>query len=441
MKKRLKNPKSLFILILIILPLNLFYQCSGNSGEAKQNNILIPAVEAVESRYGTLPLTERLTGLVRAKNLIEIYPEINAVITRVNVENGDLVQKGAPLLHLRDREFNERLKQAKASYQIALAQLSQARAQLAETQSDWERIQTLQQQGLASQSELENIRTEILSAEADVALAEARVTQVQATMDERKESLSQTIIRSPITGRVGNRNAEVGMLVNSNTHLFTLGQLDTVRVEVVLTDRMLNYIEAGQRTEIYFESTSSGRISAPLSRISPFLHPVTHSTTAQIDLANPDGQLMSGMFVTVDIYYGESEHASLVPLSALYENPATGQTGVYISREPVNTGDIGNGGNRLSEPVTFSFVPVEILAKGRMKAGVRGIEPGEWVVTIGQDLLGGDSSRARVRTVEWTWVEHLQQLQRQDLLEEIMIKQQSKAKDTTETALKTSRGE
>jgi RND family efflux transporter MFP subunit len=446
MKKRLKEMQNFFKVMVMAISACIMCQCSGESADSKQNdNILIPAVEAVQARYGTLPLSERLTGLVRAKNLIEVYPEISAVVVAVNVENGDYVKRGEPLLELRDIEFSERLKQATASYQIALAQERQAQARLEEMQADLNRIQSLAEKGLASPAELENIRTETVSAEADVALANARVSQAQATMDERKETLSQTVIRSPITGRVGNRNAEVGMLVNSNTRLFILGQLDSVRVGVILTDRMLNYIEKGQRTAIYLENAPLGTISAPLSRISPFLHPVTHSTEAQIDLPNPSGQLMSGMFVTVDIFYGESEQATLVPLSSLYENPVSGETGVYISKEslnkePVSTADARTGAG-LSDPVTIIFVPVDIIAKGRMEAGIRGVESGDWVVTIGQDLIAGDSSRARVRKVDWAWVEHLQQLQRQDLLQEIMMKQQSATEDTMAVKFRTSQGE
>ncbi|NIR94021.1 MAG: efflux RND transporter periplasmic adaptor subunit, partial [Gammaproteobacteria bacterium] len=154
----------------------------------------------------------------------------------------------------------------------------------------------------------------------------------QANVDEQEENLSQTVIRAPVAGSVGNRNAEIGMLVTPNTRLFTLGQLDNIKVEVVLTDRMLNYIEEGQRSEIVASNLISGPVSAPLSRISPFLHPVTHSTEAEIDLANPEGRLKPGMFVTVDIFYGQSERATLVPLSSLYEHPARGATGVYVSK-------------------------------------------------------------------------------------------------------------
>ena len=62
---------------------------------------------------------------------------------------------------------------------------------------------------------------------------------------------------------------------------------------------------------------------------------------------------------------------------------------------------------------------------------ISGLGPGNWVVTIGQDLFGGQSGDARVRPVNWQWVEELQNLQREDLLEELVKKQQEAGKDST----------
>jgi RND family efflux transporter MFP subunit len=421
------------IILFVSLSAIFLSQCTDKASQGNENKI-IPAVEAVQARFGALPLSERLSGLVKAKNQVEIYPEVSAIIVSVHVKNGDFVKRGQPLVTLRDTEFRERLKQARASYQITEAQLKQAEAQLMESKSDLARLSSLSDQGLASAADLENIQTQALSAEADVALARARVAQAQATIDERQALLSQATIKAPISGQVGNRRAEVGMLVNSNSQLFTIGQLDSVRVEIIVTDRMLSYIEKGQRTEIGPSTGLSDILSAPLSRISPFLHPITHSTVAEIDMANPDGRLMSGMFVTVDVFYGESDQATLIPLSSLYDNPTSGETGVYITEDPLNREPVSRATASevasLSEPVKFKFVPVEIIAKGRMEAGIRGIDPETWVVTIGQDLLGSASTTARVRTVNWAWVEQLQRLQREDFLEEIMQKQQAVARDS-----------
>ena len=84
----------------------------------------------------------------------------------------------------------------------------------------------------------------------------------------------------------------------------------------------------------------------------------------------------------------------------------------------------------LTDPVKFKFIPVDIIAKGRMEAGVQGVDADTWVVTLGQDLLTSGSAVARVRTVDWTWVEQLQRLQREDLLSDIMKKQQAAARDS-----------
>ncbi len=410
--------------------------CSDDSGNGEnRGDKLLPAVEAVQAKYGALPLTERLSGVVKARNQVEIYPEITAIIVEVHADNGDFVKRGQVLVKLRDREFAERLNQAKAAHRIAEAQAKQAEAELIKARAELNRTKTLSEKKLASDTELETVQTRAISAEADFELAKARVAQALATIDEREDALSRTLIRAPVSGSVGNRNAEVGMLVNSNSRLFTLGQIENVHIEVILTDLMLNYIETGQRSEIIVDNAQYGSLSAPLSRISPFLHPVTHSTEAEIDLANPDGVLKPGMFVTVDIYYGESESATLVPLSALYENPLSGITGVYVSNDSLNQEPVtvikGEQEIQLTDPVAFEFVPVEVIARGRMHAGIGGIEPESWVITIGQDLLGGEPGEARVRKVDWNWVEHLQNLQRQDLMLEIINKRQENVIDTT----------
>jgi len=425
-------PATLLFFLVIFL---LFSGCDNAQKATTVNNKLIPSVEAVQARYGSLPLIERLNGVVRAKNQVEIYPEVNAIITDVKVHDGNVVGKGDTLIQLRDRDFQERLKQAQANYRIARAQSRQAEARLKDKQTQLKRIEKLAEKELVSPAELEQVQTEAISAEADLELARARVAQARASVEERESELSETAIRAPITGSVGNRNAEIGMLVNPGNRLFTMGQLDSLKVEVILTDRMLQYIDIGQRSEIIADILPSGKKDAPLSRISPFLHPVTHSTRGEIDMSNKNGNLKPGMFVVVDIFYGESDNATLVPLSALYENPETGETGVFVSSDSIiiNSEPTGNTDDdrsiSLSEPVSFKFVPVDVIAKGRMQAGISAVKPGDWVVTLGQNLLGSQGGNACVHTTEWNYVEYLQKLQSQDLLKDIMEKQQKLSKN------------
>jgi hypothetical protein len=72
---------------------------------------------------------------------------------------------------------------------------------------------------------------------------------------------------------------------------------------------------------------------------------------------------------------------------------------------------------------------VELLGQGAGLAGVKGVRPGEWVVTVGQHLLGRDAdATARVRRASWERVIELQALQREDILRGFLEKQQRMAK-------------
>jgi HlyD family secretion protein len=385
---------------------------TGKSGPGR----LVPAVEAVQARHGSLPLIQRVSGVVEARGQVEIHPEITAVVTDVLVADGDSVEQGQELVRLRATEFEKRLTQAQANLRIAVAQLRRAQAQAREAHAEHARLQSLAVESLASQAELDAGLARAETAEADVELANARVDQARAVAEEEQANLERTVVRSPIAGSVGSRDVEPGMLAGPATRLLTLGQLDSVRVQIILTDRMLADIAEGQRTEILLPD---GIAEARLSRISPFLNPVSHTTEAEIDLPNPDRRLRPGMFVTVDVFYGESEEATLVPLSAVYEHPLLGQTGVYVADEPVSVPAGVETEGDLTPPVAFRFVPVEVIAEGRMEAAVRPVEPGAWVVSLGQNLLAEKDAQARVRPVDWGRVERLQNLQREDLMDQL----------------------
>ncbi|NIT57320.1 MAG: efflux RND transporter periplasmic adaptor subunit, partial [Aliifodinibius sp.] len=315
-------------LSLLLLVSSFAVSCSGDDDSSNRPSMsnsssTIPSVEAVKSRYGALPLSERLSGTVYAKNQVSLYPEISGKIAAVHVENGESVEKGDPIVSLQDNQYREQVQQARANLRINEARLKQARARYNELEAQYKRTKKLSDQQLSSELEMETLQAQMSSAEADVDLAEAQLEQAQSSLEEQQDLLSKTVIKAPISGTVGQRNAETGMQVSSSTQLFTIGDLNNLRVEVVLTDRMLDEIEVGQTVHIYTSSKANKNdfIEAELSRISPFLNNVTRSTEGEIDVKNTNNKLRPGMFVPVDILYGQSERATLVPTSAIYTDP------------------------------------------------------------------------------------------------------------------------
>jgi HlyD family secretion protein len=403
----------------------------SENGETRFEEQQIPAVEAVQVREGTLPLEERLAGSVVSRNQTEIYAEVSGRIVEVLANDGDQVEAGAPLVRLRASEFEEQLLQSQAALRVADARVKQAEANNTRAQAALQRMETIVSRNLGSAAELETAQAEALSAEAELLLMQAQRQQAESLVEERRSALDRTTIRAPITGIVGARNAEIGQLATTSTPLFVIGDPGAMRVTVTLTQRMLGYIETGTPVNILSDVALNQPMPAKISRISPFLHPVTRTTSAEIDVEGSNTLLRPGMFVTVDVLYGQSPVAALVPNNAIYTDARQGTEGVWIADVDAANAPLERGAGSVprdlldpSGPVTVEFVPIEIVARGRLASAVRGLEPGQWVVSVGHELLSrNDTGRAVIQPTPWEHIMRLQQMQTRDLLDLIERKQ------------------
>ena len=410
----------------------------GSGGPGGMGAAVTPSVEVIQARYGALPLEERMTGIVRASNQVVIYPEITAPVERVVAQNGDYVRQGAALVYLRDKQFTDQLRQVEAALQISKADAGRTEATLNEVRTRLQRAQQLAEKQYQSAQELEALEAELASAEASHQQALARITQAEANVEEQNELVRRTIIRAPVSGYVGLKNVEVGMRVDPSTALYTIGNFSNLRVEVSIPDRMVNRIKVGDPAILRAEDELNVTVEAAVSRISPFLEAGSYSARAEIDVDNRDGVLRPGMFVAVDVLYGESSQATLIPETALYEHPATGVLGVYVapslrSETPIEEPETFDEADPppLTGPTPVEFRSIEVLARGHGVAGVSGLQLGDWVVVVGQNLIRSVDGRAeaRARPVTWERIASLQELQDQDLLRQFMEKQQRMARE------------
>ena len=384
---------------LVLLSTVVFQACSDRGSAApRPQSVPIPAVEAVQAREGVLPLVERVTGTVSASGQVAIFPETSGPVVEVFAQNGDAVKKGDPLVRIQTAGSDAQLDQARSTVAVAQAEVREIEAELKDLQMQYERTQALDERGLVPREAVDTLRSQVEATQASLARAKAQLEAERATVAQRAELQRQMIVRAPISGRVGQRNVEVGMRVDSQTQLFMIGRLDEMRVEVPVTQEVVTRVREGQRVELRPGDGAGDPIEAQVSRVSPFLQPGSFSAEVEIDVPN-EGRLVPGMFVTVDIFYGESQPATLVPTSAIYEEPTTGEQGVYV----VSEGALANveAGALTQEPLAIPFRAVKVLADGRQTVGVDGVQRGEWVVVIGQHLLSAQGSeeapRARVR--------------------------------------------
>ncbi|HXW07739.1 MAG TPA: efflux RND transporter periplasmic adaptor subunit [Vicinamibacterales bacterium] len=411
--------------------------CGRNSaGQPDAPSQDLPAVEVVQARRGTVPLRERLTGTVRASGEVAIYPQVSGPIVEVFAQNGDEVKKGDPLVRIQAPGAQPQLAQAQSAVEVAQAQLLEMQARARELEAEYKRNQALGAQGLVPLNTVDSLRAQSEAARAAANSAAAQVQAARGAVAEQREVQAQTIVRAPITGRVGQRNAEVGMRVDTQSPLFVIGRLENMRVEVPVAQDTLARLRVGHPVELRVGGQPGPPIKAAVSRISPFLEAGSFSAEVEVDIPNHAGALIPGMFVTVDVFYGESRETTLVPVSALYEDPTSGDRGVFVtSSAPPPPPSPASGTNAADasrpEPVPVPFRLVDVVAEAAQVAGVEGVQPGDWVVVVGQHLLSAQgrqsAPQARPRAIDWDRILELQQLQREDLLKEFLERQQRTA--------------
>ena len=204
-------------------------------------------VSLIKPTLSTEPGSLSVNGQIAARNLVLIGAELSGVrIQSMHAELGDWVQPGQLLAKLDDRVIEVELRQAKA-------QLAQAKASLATAGADATRGAVLRKKGLVSERDVEQIQAALLSAQAQVEIADANKAAVALR-------LSFTEIRAPQKGWISARSAQAGQLLTPGTTLFTLienGELEW-RAEVFEQD--LKRIQVGTIAELLPAQSQQSKI-------------------------------------------------------------------------------------------------------------------------------------------------------------------------------------
>ena len=311
-------------------------------------------------------------GRVRAKQFVEVRARVEGYLEKMLFEEGKKVKRNQPLFIINQDIYRARVDKA-------AAQLKKDEAQELKTGRDVERLRPLYEQNAASQLDLDNAVAAYESAKANVAMSRADLSQAEL-------ELSYTTVRSPITGYISERCADIGALVGSGTKalLATIVASDTVSVDFSLT--ALDYLRSQQRNVRLGEQDTSRSwqpsIIVTLADNSvypergivdfadPQVDPKTGTFGVRASIANPDRKLLPGQFTKVKLLLDMREDAVVVPVKAV--KIEKGGAHVYVMRRD------STAEKRLIEtgPEFDNYVVVE-----------RGLGPNELVVTEGYHKL------------------------------------------------------
>jgi multidrug efflux system membrane fusion protein len=339
---------------------------AGARGPGAAGGLQVPVTIATATQRD-LPLTLDALGTVQALASVVVRPQVEGQLMEVLFREGQDVNAGEILARIDDRTYRAALAQAEAKKAYDAAQLANARVDLTRYQ------QLLQASGVT--------RQQVDTQRAQVAMYEAQIQQDQASIDSARTQLDYTTIRSPIDGRIGLRQVDVGNIVRSSdtSGIVTVTQLRPIGATFSLPQqelpRLLRAMAAGP---VPVESIPGlqGEVveRGTVLTVDNTVDATTGTVKVKATFPNDSGRLWPAAFVNLRIRMEVVQGAIVVPLVGVQQGPRGAYAFVVKPDNTVEMRDLQLGAVTQTEAVIR-----------------QGLAAGEQVVTSGALRLNAGS--------------------------------------------------
>jgi multidrug efflux system membrane fusion protein len=347
--------------------------CSGTKAAPPRASAVPVLTATVEQKDVWLQL--KAIGTVEAYSNVSVKTQITGELTGVHFKEGQEVKKGQLLFTLDRRPFEAALKQAQGMLARDQAQAANARAQA-------KRYQALNQAGVVSKQEYDQVQSN-----ADA--LDAAVIADQAAVENAGVQLVYCTIYSPIDGRTGPLLIHQGNMIKANDtpFLVSINQVEPIYVTFTVPEQNLadikRYSSRGKLQVLaYIPHDSRGPVEGWLSFIDNTVDQATGTIKLKGEFGNGDRRLWPGQFVDVALALAQQPRAMVVPSQAI-QNSQQGQF-VFV----------------IKPDMTVEARPVTVDRSGDGQAVIaQGLVAGEQVVTDGQLRLVPGVSKVELKDV------------------------------------------
>lgn len=271
-----------FVLSVFILSSHVVY-AKGNAPFSKPVSVGTQIVEKHDVQQ-TLTLVAKLS----AQESVTIKPEVSGKIDQILVQSNQEVKENQPLLVLDVKKARATLNEARAYYNDEKRKESE--------------FASLVKKNAITQTELDAQRAsvDIAKARMDVALAE----------------LSYLNIKSPFSGTVGFIDFSKGKTVAASEELFTLDNLQRMRLDLQVPEKYLSEISLGMKVDIHSRAWTGQTFIGTVTHINTRVNSATLSVPVRVDIPNPEHKLKPGMLMSATLAF-PTIHKPIIPVQAL----------------------------------------------------------------------------------------------------------------------------
>lgn len=280
---------------------------------SRKENVIAVQVEKAERRTITQVVTA--TGKIQPEVLVKISPEVSGEIVALPVKEGDRVKKGDLLMKIKADLYLAQRDQAAAG-------LLSAKAEISRTEPEFNRISTLADKGLVSQSEYDQAKALFESAKAQYARA-------KATLEQADEALRKTTVLAPMDGTISQLNSELGERVLGTqqfqgTDVMTIADLSRMEARVDVSETDVITVTIGDTARVSIDAFPDRKVNALVYEIantanSKGLGTQEEVTNFQVKMrvVDKDISLRPGMSMTAEIETETKLNVLTIPVQSV----------------------------------------------------------------------------------------------------------------------------
>lgn len=259
-----------------------------------------------------------ITGSIQPERRADLRAEISAVVLQVLKENGDPVKRGDLLVRLDDTAIRDTLASAEEAARASRQSFDQAERQ-------YQRLKTLQAQGMSSIQSLDDAETRRNNAQSDVVAAKARVA---GALQQRQ----RTEVRAPFDGVVSDRKVSVGDTAQVGKELLKVMDPGSMRFEGLVSADKMDEIKSGQLVIFRVSGAAQGDFTGKVRRVNATANAITRQVEVLVDFAGPNQPRAAGLYAEGRIAASASQ-ALMLPDSSLVR--AGDKTSVWRVKDTV----------------------------------------------------------------------------------------------------------
>jgi RND family efflux transporter MFP subunit len=311
------------------------------------------------------------SGYVTPRRRATIAAKITGRVTGVFFDEGTHVSEGQLLARLDDSDARKALDAAKADYEASKAAIADYEVQLKNAQTQLRRAEQLQNAGVQTQEQLDNARTAADSLRAKIALAHSQVTSSEARIQQAQQAVDNCTIRSPYTGIVVSKDAQVGEMVSPNsagggftrTGIATIVDMNSNEIEVDVNESYISRVQPGQPVTAILDAYPDWEIPSRVRTIIPSADRQKATVKVRVSFLKLDPRILPDMGIKVTFLGAEqkkqpgAEAAILIPQSAVHDE--NGKKIVFLVKDDkTERRAVTLGGNRGSDTEVLAGVAV-----------------------------------------------------------------------------------